>query len=54
MRIASTIRMATVPRRPITWRISTGGPARSGMQSTTVTAPASVSKSVSSTSVASR
>ncbi len=54
MRITSSMRMATVPRRPTTWRTTTGGPSRCGMQSTIVTAPVSVSNVVSSTSVSSR
>ncbi len=54
MRITSSMRIATVPRVPTTWRIRTGGPSRWGMQSTTVTAPPSVSNSVSSTRVPSR
>jgi hypothetical protein len=54
MRITSSIRIATVPRRPTTWRMTPGGPSRCGMQSTIVTAPVSVSKVVSSTSVPSR
>src|SRR5258705_13016141 len=49
-----SIRIVTVPRLPTTWRMTTGGPARCGMQSTIVTAPVSVSKEVSSTSGSSR
>ena len=44
----------TVPCRPMTCRTTTGGPSRGGMQSSTVTAPASVSKSVSRIRVVSR
>ena len=48
------IRIGTLPRRPITIRTNSGVWARGGMQSTTVTAPPSVSKSVSRISVPSR
>jgi hypothetical protein len=54
MRITSSMRMATVPRMPTTCRMTTGGPSRCSMQSTTVTAPEPVSNRVSSTSVSSR
>jgi hypothetical protein len=46
--------MATTPERPSTTRITVGGPARTGMQSTTDTTPSGVVNSVSSTSVSPR